>query len=221
MYTTHIQPTSHQYPSYATSVAFKEDREDGSWRNNDLRRIILTCVAGTCGLLTPGYLQASAATSNWSINQIEIHQSSQSTGIAANTASGDISIIRQALKISITEIAKVCGVSRQAVYEWIKGSPLSEKNAQRIANLGEVATVFTSANIEISPQMLRRKINGDQSILSAIMGNGKADNLARQLVVTLLREAAQRQRLASRLAGREKSKLDSDKFGSPHFNENA
>jgi hypothetical protein len=50
---------------------------------------------------------------------------------------------------------------------------------------------------------------------------GNVIELARSLVGTLSRESQQRQRLASRLAGRPKPEIAASDFGAPHLHEDA
>ena len=205
----------------ATAVGFDEDFEEKptSIRENIGGRVLVYCVAGTFGLLLPAYVQASSATSSWSINQIEIDDSRTAAESAASTTAEDIAHIRQVTKISVTELAQVCGVSRQAVHEWIKGGSLSARNAERISELAQAVDVILASGVDGSPQTLRRKASGGMSILDAVQAGGKVVDLARQLIDTLVRESEQRKRLAARLAGRQKPQLSSTEFGTPHLNE--
>lgn len=208
----------------ARTAAFAKDEnvlEDAVDRYNDLRgRILSYCVAGTFGLLSPRYLHASAATANWNINKIEIDDSRETAADAASASASDIAHIRQVMKISVSELARVFGVSRQAVHEWIKGGALSHRNAQRLSELAQAADVLLESGIDVTPQMLRRKIGGGQSLLESVKA-GKVVELARTLVDTLSREAQQRERLAARLAGRQKPALPPSDFGAPHLDEDA
>ncbi|MEZ5661425.1 MAG: hypothetical protein R3E83_23820 [Burkholderiaceae bacterium] len=191
-------------------------------RQNNLRGRILTyCVAGTFGLLSPNYLHASAATANWDINQIEISGQSENSEGAISESARDIAHIRAVTKISVSELSRVFGVSRQAVHEWIKGGTLSPRNAQRLSELARATDVFLEAEIDASPQVFRRKIAGGQSILDAVRENGNVVELAKTLATTLVRESQQRQRLAARLAERSATPGTSTEFGSPHLDEDA
>lgn len=207
----------------STAVAFDDDdfeEQPSSFSENIAGRVLVYCVAGTFGLLLPAYVQASTATSSWSINQIEVDGSCTADEGAASATAEDIAHIRQATKISVTELARVCGVSRQAVHEWIKGGPLSARNAERISELAQAVDVILASGVDASPQILRRKVCGGMSILDAVQADGKAVDLAQQLVGTVTRESEQRKRLAARLAGRQKPQLSSTEFGTPHLNEN-
>lgn len=183
-------------------------------------RILRYFVAGTLGLLTPMYLHASSATANWPINQIEFDGAQVVAADAVPSVSLDIAHIRQVMKISVSELARIFGVSRQAVHEWLKGGALSPRNAQRLSELAQVADVFLESGIDVTPQMLRRKVGSGQSLLESVKEEGKVVEQARKLVDTLSREAQQRQRLADRLAGRPKVALPTDAFGVPHLCEN-
>lgn len=189
-------------------------------QSTNLRGRILTyCVAGTFGLLSPTYLHASAATANWHINQIEINGEHKATADPVSASARDISHIREVTKISVSELARILGVSRQAVHEWINGGPLAPKNAQLLSELAQVADIFLESGIDVTPQILRRKISGGQSILESLKQHGKAVELAQALVDTLSRESQQRQRLVTRLAGRPNPPLTDIDFGTPHVNE--
>jgi DNA-binding transcriptional regulator YiaG len=207
----------------ATSFLQDDDSLDeiGAPGNDLPGRILTYWVAGTFGLLSPLYMLDSAATANWNINQIEIDRAHAVVAEVASTSAGDIAHIRQAMKISVSELARVFGVSRQAVHEWIKGGMLSPRNAQRLSEFAQAADVFLESGIEVTPQALRRKISGGQSLLESVGEGGKVVELARALVDTLSRESLQRQRLASRLAGRQKSALAAGDFGTPHLHEDA
>ena len=131
----------------------------------------------------------------------------------------DLAFIRQTTNISVSELARVCGVSRQAVHDWINGGPLSPKNAQRISDLTRAIDILVVAGVDTSPQSLRRKVAGNVSVLDSVQSDGKVVDLAKQLVDTLRRESDQRKRLAERLAGRKPPRPSAD-FGAPHLIEN-
>lgn len=221
MFAQYRAPEPARHIHRATAVAFEDDFENQtiSAHENIGGRVLLYCVAGTFGLLSPTYIQASTATSNWSINQIAVDGSHSSTECAVSLTAKDIAHIRQATKISVTELAQVCRVSRQAVHEWIKGGPLSMTNAKRISALAKAVDTLLTSGVEASPETLRRKVSGGMSILDAVQTDGQVVSLALQLVDALARESEQRRRLTERLAGRQKSQLFSTEYGVPHLNE--
>ncbi len=207
---------------HRATAAFDEDfeKQSTSIRENIGGRVLAyCCMAGTFGLLPLACMQPSTAMANWSINQIRGGGSRTAVESAASATAENIAHIRQVTKISVTELARVCGVSRQAVHEWIKGGQLSTRNAERISELAQAIDVILASGVDASPQTLRRKVSGGMSILEAAQTDGKVVDLARQLVGTVARESEQRKRLAARLAGRQKPQLSSTEFGAPHLNE--
>lgn len=205
----------------ATAIDFDSDVEDQQSSMLEIigGRVLVYCIAGTFGLLRPEYVQASTSTSSWAINQIEIDNSEPVIADKVSAAAKDLTFIRQTTNISVSELARVCGVSRQAVHDWINGGPVSPKNAQRISDLTRAIDILLVAGADTSPQSLRRKVAGNVSILDSVQSDGKAVDLAKQLVDTLKRESDQRKRLAERLAGRKPQLLSAD-FGAPHLIEN-
>lgn len=213
-------------PSRSTirTSAFTKDDDlliDTARYNNLRGRILTYCVAGTFGLLSPNYLHASAATANWDINQIAINGQSENSADAISNSARDIAHIRAATKISVSELSRVFGVSRQAVHEWIKGGALSPRNAQRLSALAQATDVFLESGIDVTPQVFRRKVAGGPSIFEAVRENRNVVELVKTLAATLLRESQQRQRLAARLAGRPAPSASAIEFGTPHLHEDA
>lgn len=205
----------------ATAVDFNSDVDDqqSSMPATFGGRVFDYFSVGTFGLLRPEYVQASTSTSSWAINQIKINNSQPPIVDQANTVASDLAFVRQTTNLSVSELARVCGVSRQAVHDWINGGALSPKNAQRISDLTRAIDILLAAGVDASPQSLRRKLAGNVSILESVQSDGKAVDLANQLVDTLTRELAQRKRLAGRLAGH-KPQYPIAEFGAPHLIEN-
>jgi DNA-binding transcriptional regulator YiaG len=179
-------------------------------------RLMTYYVAGTFGLLTPTYINSSTATSNWEINHIEIQNQEKLVCDSKNATTQDIEYIRNILKISVTELGRVFGVTRQSVHEWIKGGALSLRNEERLQLLVAVAQIFENAGVSLTPSDLRRKIGNTPSVLEAIATNQQAINVAKQFVKTLQRERDQRALLAKRFAGRQ-SKLILDDLTPVHL----
>lgn len=223
MYAMHQTDNRVRPPFKATTFATKNSyEEDFSDLDKNLTgRILKYWVAGTFGLLSPMYLQASAATSNWAINQIEIHDAvSQATNDRSSSVR-DLARIREVLKLSITELSRVFGVTRQAVYEWVKGGALSPTNAERLSTLARAADVLADSGLAITPHLLRRKIGLMPSLLDSVAQDADVIDLARKLIETLAREAQQRERLTSRLALRKHSSNSQAEFAVPHLAEDA
>jgi len=135
------------------------------------------------------------------------------------TAAENLARIREILKPTITELAHLFGVSRQAVYDWQAGKPTAAENAAKLDDLAKAADALALSGIEGSSKMLRRKIAGGKSLLDVVREGGSAASAAQALAQTLGREAKQREQLALRLAGRTKPNVPHDEYGVPMLDE--
>lgn len=223
MYAAYQLNDSSRQTIRATSVANSDDSIldllSGAATFQD--RILHYCTAGTFGLLTPMYLRASSATANWNINKIEFEGAQIVEAEALSSVASDIKHIRHILKISVTELSNIFGVSRQAVHEWIKGGTLSPRNAYRLSEFARAADVFLESGIDMTPAVIRRKVSGGQSLLDSVREGGNVIDMARSLVDTLSRETQQRQRLSSRLEGRQKPTKANVDFETLHLRDDA
>lgn len=131
------------------------------------------------------------------------------------TSAENLARIREILKPTITELANLFGVSRQAVYDWQAGKPLAQENAAKLDDLAKAADALAATGIDGSSQLLRRKIAGSKSLLDVVRQGGSATSAAQVLAQTLVREAKQREQLALRLAGRAKPNVPHDDYGVP------
>ena len=182
------------------------------------------CVAGTMGLVTPQSLEQRAATSN-----SPVHYEIDMTGVALTiqpvalepTSADDLARVREVLKPAVLELANIFGVSRQAVYAWQDGAQPAPEAAARLAVLARAADVFAAAGVAAGTRTLRRKVAGGGTVLDAVLTGGDAVLVARSLVQTLQREAAQGKRLTKQLAGRKRGPTDADDYGSPAAAEDA
>jgi len=121
---------------------------------------------------------------------------------APDQFSYSVDAIMEALDCSISDIATMTGVTRQAVYDWKSGKTLSRENFSRLCGLSRAAEVFASSNIKPGSRSLNRALSGGGSFISLIAAGGDAIAAARRLVEVLAREAEQREKLSKRLAGR-------------------
>ena len=129
-------------------------------------RVLAYCAAGTFGLISPAYVNATSATSSSYINKINI-QDSTSTKKSKDSLK-DLAYIMKLTRLSVTELSKIFGVSRQSVYEWLRSGTISLKNSERISSFAQSVDLLTSTDILINPQLLRRKVVNGVSLLDAV-----------------------------------------------------
>jgi len=190
---------------------------------SSLFRSFAYCVAGTMGLVTPKALESSYATSIARVHY-EVDGNEDEAQVAVElerTPSQDLARVREVLKPAVLELANLFSVSRQAVYDWQGGAQPAPKAAVRLAMLARAADVFAQAHVAIDAKTLRRKVAGGGTVLDAVLSGGDAEQVARSLVPTLQREAAQRERLSRQLAGRKRGSVSADDYGTPTVSEDA
>lgn len=174
---------------------------------------IAALVAGTFGSIN-SYAITSLGTSSWGISIKETRAARESNVVDS------LRFIVDTTKISITEMARVFGVSRQAIYDWLNGGAINNKNSTAINNFDNALRTLLASGLSLNIRDLRRKISG-VSILDNLQSNAKSEEFAKVLASTLQREQAQRIKLSERFKERERPQLKNEDFGAPHFADEA
>jgi predicted transcriptional regulator len=128
--------------------------------------------------------------------------------------------IRSILNPTVTDMAELLRVSRQAIYDWQAGKPIATENALRLADLAQAADVFAVEGLRGSAEVLRRPIRNRKNFFALVEEGGSAENAARTLVEIVRTEARQRQALQKRLAGRKRPTREAfEEVGAPMLDE--
>lgn len=114
----------------------------------------------------------------------------------------EIEYIKSTLDLTMTELARCLGVSRQAPYNWMAGGVIKAENASRLNNLKLAADEIVAANIESRPLFMQRKLPGGKTLVESVAAGGDAVSAAQNLVEIYRTEAEQRRMLAEHFAGR-------------------
>jgi transcriptional regulator with XRE-family HTH domain len=120
----------------------------------------------------------------------------------------DIEHMRSTLNLTMTELARCLGVSRQAPYNWLSGNPIKPANLAKLHSLRAAADLIAAEGIPASPLLLNRKLSGGNSFLDMISAGVDGSEAARSLVEVYKTEAEQRQILNERFAGRQTRSRD-------------
>ncbi|MFH0298068.1 hypothetical protein AAFX91_12660 [Bradyrhizobium sp. 31Argb] len=134
------------------------------------------------------------------------------------TPSQEISRVREVLKLSITDLAGLFGVSRQAIYDWQSGKAAAVENASKLSSLARAADSI-AAEVPNPVLALRRKLAGGKTFVELIKEGGDAEVAALNLISMLRSENEQRARVEKRLAGRVERKLGNHTLGVPMLDE--
>lgn len=130
----------------------------------------------------------------------------QTTADAADVLAGAdlIAEIKATLGVSITDLASIAGVSRQAVYDWIGGGQVSDANYDRLLKLRRVCLDWRSLTNRPLGRLLRAKTAEGRSLLD-LLGEEPLDRSLIQshleaLAKRVAEEEGQRQARKARLA---------------------
>lgn len=135
------------------------------------------------------------------------------------TIAEDLDRIRTVLKPTISNLATIFGVSRQAIYNWLSGEIPVSLHADKIRDLASVVDIVAAEGITFTGQILKRKLKDGKSLFEVVRDGGSAKESAQMLVRLLRRESDQRKVMESRLANRAKYPVNPLDIGSPMLDE--
>ena len=139
-------------------------------------------------------------------------------GSSGRTPAQDLAHIRAVLKPAVTDLASTLGVSRQTIYHWLHGEPVSDGHAARLSDLAAATDVLQHSGMTLNAMLLRRTLAGGKTLMQLAQAGNSAELAARQLVGIHQRETAQRARMAQRFAHRRKTPATAD-FDLPPAND--
>lgn len=194
-----------------------------SLRKTAATALVLACLAGTGGNTDLQYV-LSRNDQGYRFIRVDYLAPAISTGTTLDIrgAFETLNRVREVFRLSISDLAAACGVSRQAVYKWISGSSasLARDNQMRLDDLYRAAELFAERGVIGSAALLKRKDKSGRALLEAMRSGGSAQNWARSILDTLSLESRQRAMLDARLRGRKRIAPDTSEWGVPMMNEN-
>lgn len=128
--------------------------------------------------------------------------------------------IRTVLNPAISNLATTFGVSRQSIYNWLKGEPVADENAAKLQDLAQAADVLAHEGVSGNAALLKRKFANGKTLMQVAQAGESAKNAARMLVQIHKREVAQRGRMNARFANRAKTPASAE-FDLPAPNDRA
>lgn len=182
---------------------------------------VVAFLVGTGGVLTPDYVAARDAR-GYRLQEFRYSAAGASRENAktrVRNSAENLRRVREVFKPTVTELASLLGVSRQAIYNWQAGQPVAEQNDARLVQLASAADLLEDEELADNPSVMRRKLPGGKTLFESVRAGDAADAAAASLVEMVKREQAQRQSVATRLANRTRKAVDAGDIGAPHFDE--
>jgi len=140
--------------------------------------------------------------------------------VASQMPVENIARIRGVMGCTVTDVAVMLGVSRQAIYDWQAGKAMAPENASRLSALTRAADIIAGESLARTPRLLHRSIRAGKNFFELVREGGSAEGAASRLVEIVHGEARERETLKKRLAGRARPVREAfEDIGSPMLEE--
>ncbi len=114
--------------------------------------------------------------------------------------------IRSVLRLNMSEIASLFGVSRPAAYAWLSGTKPKREIEDNIWRFIQFVDHFESAGLGRSPDIIRRPLSDGRSALSLIRDVSREENFD-SIIATLQNADARDKHAAQRFTSVRRSKI--------------
>lgn len=121
---------------------------------------------------------------------------------------------------TMSYLPAVFGVSRQTLYNWLKGEIPKEQHQGKLVQLAAAARVFIEAGLKPTAMSLDRTVAQGKSFIELIGQGADGKETAEKLIRLEKRGATAREKLDALLGERSFSHPDVADMGRPAFNEN-
>lgn len=155
---------------------------------------------------------------------------SRQTGQALIRVGGDISALQQTpgvakyivetFSLSVSELGRIVGVSRQSVHEWLNDGEPSSENLKKLVALEDIGRRLKKAGLAPNAQMLRRVVSDQGSLAEQVRSDSDYSAILDKVLAILVDEKRQREVLASRISV-DVSTKSTDEFGVPFYSSRA
>jgi len=134
----------------------------------------------------------------------------------------NIARIRSVLGYTVTDVAGLLGVSRQAIYDWQAGKAIGPQNAARLSEVTRAADAIAREGVALTLRAMRRPIRDGKNFFELVRGGDSAEDSARRLIELVRGETREREALQTRLARRARPGREAfEDIGSPMLDEKA
>ncbi|EWC39743.1 hypothetical protein [Stutzerimonas stutzeri] len=185
--------------------------------------VALALLVGTGGIATPHYVtirdDKGYRLLDIKYSERKIHADAQRAKLRSSAE--NLAFVRNTLKPPVTELASFFGVSRQAIYNWQAGDPISTHNEALLQQLADATTLLHREGLT-GGSLIKRRLPGGKTLLEQMQGGESGESAAKALIAMLQAESQQRSGITHRLKGRAAAtSIDPSDVGAPHLDEQA
>ncbi len=119
---------------------------------------------------------------------------------------------------TMSRLPEVFGVSRQTLYNWLKGETPKDIHLERLRELADAAALFSDMGFTPTSNSLDRTLLQGKSFLQLLAQGESGKEMARKLIRVHQRSGDARAKLDALLGGKKASTAAED-FGAPAFKE--
>lgn len=140
--------------------------------------------------------------------------------VAAVTSFADLMLeVKSGFGRTITRLPVVFGVSRQTLYNWLKGETPKDSHQTKLIELAAAARTFSAAHFTPTAPMLDQTVSHGKSFLALLAEGADGTDTANGLMRIVNRSRDARARLEAALAGHPKARPTVSDMGAPAFDE--
>jgi transcriptional regulator with XRE-family HTH domain len=163
----------------------------------------LIAFVGTGALKTSGFHQSTGAQKQWPTSDASAADSPEKKGAIAASTSTRLAVLRQTLGLSMSELGRVLGVTRQAIYNWQRGGAIEPANDLRLKTVVSALEPYLALFAERPGGIGDRAIDGRRTLLDALSDGMPVEEAFSRLAAILSAEDQQTQRLSALLRHRQ------------------
>lgn len=126
--------------------------------------------------------------------------------------------VREGFGRTMNRLPAVFGVSRQALYDWLKGASPNEIHHEKIRQLAAAAAAFAGAGFKPTPHALDRVVSNGKSLLQLI-GEGADGAATAESFIKVVRRGEVAKRSLGAMLGQRRAPLEVSDYGSPAYDE--
>ena len=118
---------------------------------------------------------------------------------------------------TLSHLPAVFGVSRQTLYNWMKGELPKDQHREKLVQLAEAARVFTPSGFKPTAAMLDRTVAKGKSFIELLGDGASGREMAQKLIRIVQRGASERNKLDAMLGDRKAPRLEVSHLGRQSF----
>lgn len=126
--------------------------------------------------------------------------------------------VREGFGRTMSRLPEVFGVSRQTLYNWLKGETPKDVHQARLRELADAAAIFLDMGFTPTSNSLDRTLVQGKSFLQLLAQGESGKEMAKKLIRVHQRSGDARAKLDALLGGK-KASVAAEDFGAPAFKE--